>query len=347
MAFDPAKLYAVIMAGGRGERFWPAGRSDCPKQFLQLSGEKTMLEDTVQRLFPLIAPEKILVITNHAYVEKVRRLLPIPPENVIGEPEARDTAPCVALATALVRRRDPAGVMCILPADHVIRPAKFFQETLLAAAEQAEQGYLVTLGITPTHPATGYGYLQLGDMISPGFHHVRAFREKPDAATAETFFHDGNYRWNSGMFLWQCSTISRAFRQYAPDLSEKLEAWSAGQDYTADFAGCRKISIDYAVMEKADNVIAGNTGFYWNDLGSWSSLKSVLMLDENNNAVRGNIAALDAAGNVLVSDPDHLIGVIGMHNTAVIQSGNGVLVCPLSAEQRVKELIQQINKEWK
>ena len=346
MAFDPANLYVVIMAGGRGERFWPAGRPDRPKQFLHLSGVKTMLEDTVQRLFPLIAPENILVITNIAHVATVRNLLPVPPENVIGEPEGRDTAPCVALATALVRRKNPEGTMCLLPADHVIRPAKLFQETLIAAAEQAQKGFLVTLGVTPTYPATGYGYLQLGDAVAPGFHQVTAFREKPDAATAEKFFHDGNYRWNSGMFIWQCAAISKAFQTYAPDLSEKLEAWSSGKDFTADFAQCRKISIDYAIMEKADNVITGSAGFYWNDLGSWSSLRSVLPRDAAGNAVKGNISVLDSAGNVLMGDEKHMIGVIGMHNTAVIQAGNGILVCPLSAEQRVRELIRQIDKEW-
>ena len=341
------RLFAAIMAGGRGERFWPAGRHDRPKQFLPLLGDKTMLEETVLRLFPLIAPENLLVITNIAHVEKVRALLPVPAENVVGEPVGRDTAPCVALATALVRRRDPESTMILLPADHVIRPAKLFQETLAAAAREAQTGALVTLGITPTYPATGYGYLQLGAPAAPGFHRVLAFKEKPDAATAEKFFRDGNYRWNSGMFVWRCDAISAAFRRYAPELSAKLEAWSAGADFAADFGECEKISIDYAVMEKAGNVVTGDTGFYWNDLGSWSALRSILPLDADGNAVRGRVAALDSGGNVLVGDPDMQIGVIGMRDTAVIQSGNGILVCPLSAEQRVKELVKQLNEEWK
>jgi len=344
---DRSRLFAVIMAGGRGERFWPAGRHDRPKQFLPLLGTKTMLEETVQRLFPLIAPENLLVITNIAHVDKVRALLPIPPENVVGEPEGRDTAPCVALATALVRRRDPDATMILLPADHVIRPAKLFQETLSAAAREAQKGSLVTLGVTPTYPATGYGYLQLGELVSPGFHRVLAFKEKPDAATAEKFFQDGNYRWNSGMFVWRCDAISAAFRLYAPDLSARLEAWSAGADFAADFAGCEKISIDYAVMEKADNVVTGDAGFYWNDLGSWSSLRSILPLDAGGNAIRGRVVALDSVNNVLTGDPDMQIGVIGMHDIAVIQSGNGILVCPLSVEQRVKELVKQLDEEWK
>ena len=342
MALDKSKLYAVIMAGGRGERFWPAGRRNRPKQLLPLSGEKTMIEDTVQRLFPLIVPERLLVITNRNYVGQIRSLLPIPEENVIGEPEGRDTAPCVALATALIRRRDAEATMILLPADHVIRPAKLFQETLLAAAEQAQSGDLVTLGITPTYPATGYGYLHIGETIAPGMSKVRSFKEKPDPATAERFFCDGNYRWNSGMFIWRCDAISAAFARFAPALSERLEAWSGGADYNDDFASCEKISIDYAVMEHADNVVAGDVNFYWNDLGCWSALKSVLPLDESGNAISGNVAVIDSGDNVVIGDDDTLIGVIGMHETAVVKSGNGVLVCPLSEEQKVKELVRII-----
>ena len=342
---DTAKLYAVIMAGGRGERFWPAGRYDRPKQLLPLLGEKTMIECTAERLFPLIGPERLLVITNAAYADPIRRLLPIPPENVIGEPEGRDTAPCVALATALIRRRDPDATMILLPADHVIRPAGLFQETLKAAAVQAQSGALVTLGIPPAFPATGYGYLHIGDTVAPGFHRVLAFREKPDAATAEVFFRDGGYRWNSGMFIWRCDAIAQAFARHAPALSQKLENWSSGADFTRDFAECEKISIDYAVMEKADNVIAGDVSFYWNDLGSWNSLRSILPADADGNTVRGNVTALDSTGNVLISDDETMIGVIGMHDIAVIKSGNGILVCPLSEEQNVKKLVRRIKEQ--
>lgn len=342
MNFDASKLYAVIMAGGRGERFWPAGRVGRPKQMLNLTGGKTMIEETVQRLFPLIAPERLFVITNTAYVKELQSLLPIPAANVIGEPEGRDTAPCVALATALVRRRDPDATMILLPADHVIRPAKLFQETLKTAAVQAQTGALLTLGITPTGPATGYGYLHLGETVSNGVHKVLEFKEKPDAATAETFFRDGNYRWNSGMFVWRCDAVSAAFAKYAPGLASKLEAWADGADFTEDFAGCEKISIDYAVMEKAENVLACDVSFYWNDLGSWSSLKSVLPLDEAGNSVQGRVVTLDAANNVLVSDEETLIGVIGIHDIAVVKSGNGILVCPLSEEQKVKRLVGKL-----
>ncbi len=336
-------IYAVIMAGGRGERFWPLGRSNRPKQLLPLIGEETMIEETVQRLFPLFAPEQILVITNCSYVEPIRRLLPIPAENVIGEPVGRDTAPCVALAVATVKRRNPDAVMAVLSADAIIRPAKVFREVLLAATERARQsGALITLGITPSFPSTGYGYIHVGEKTAPGFSKVLGFKEKPDLETADAFLRDGNYKWNSGMFIWQVDAIEKAFQRHCPPLAEKIARWSAGEDFTLTFESCPKISIDYAIMEKADDVEVGDAPFYWNDIGSWSSLRSILPLDANGNAVRGDAVLLDAENNVVIGDRGHLLGVIGMRDVAVIQSGNGTLVCPLSDEQRVKELVKQM-----
>jgi len=345
MIFDPSKLYAVIMAGGRGERFWPVGRACRPKQLLPLLGDRTMIEETVQRLFPLIAPEHLFVITNQAYVKQIQQLLPIPPENVIGEPVGRDTAPCIALATAFIRRQNADATMIVLPADHVIRPVKLFQETLRNAAEQAQTGALITLGITPTAPLTGYGYLHLGESAAPGYHQVLEFKEKPDLATAEEFLRNGNYRWNSGIFIWRADAISAAFAKYAPQLSAKLEAWTEGADFLADFTECEKISIDYAIMEKAENVLAGDVNFYWNDIGAWSALRSILPLDDYGNAIRGNVVTLDSSDNVLLNDGEELLSVIGIHDIAFIKSGNGILVCPLSEEQKIKKLLPEIGSK--
>ena len=345
---ENGNLYAVVMAGGKGERFWPAGRSSRPKQMLPLTGGKTMIEETVFRLFPLIRPDHVLVITNKLYVEEIRRVLPIPPENVIGEPEGRNTAPCVALAAALIRRRAPEDTtMILLPADHLIRPPDAFQKTLATAAQEAEKGFLVTLGIQPVFAATGYGYLRLGDAVSPGFRRVQEFKEKPDAETAERFLKAGSYRWNSGMFLWRADIISEEFRRHAPDLGEKLDHWASGGDFTKDFAECRKISIDYAIMEKSDRVIAGDAPFEWNDIGSWNSLRSVLPCDDSGNAVKGNAILTESSGNVVFSDDDTLIGVIGMKDVAIVKSGNGILVCPLSCEQKVRQLLQNMKDEYK
>ncbi len=345
MNFSVEHLYGVVMAGGRGERFWPAGRHDKPKQLLALLNEHTLIEETVQRLFPMLAPERILVVTNTDFVEAIRALLPIPPENVIGEPAGRDTAPCVALATALLERRDPDATMVLLPADHVIRPAKVFQDTLLSAARQAQDGSLVTLGVTPTYPATGYGYIHAGELNPGGFRSVLGFKEKPAPAQAEEFFHDGNYKWNSGIFIWRASAIAEAFRLHSPQLSEKLDRWRAGGDYRLDFGECEKISIDYAVMEKAAHVLVGDAPFYWNDIGSWSALRSVLPPDAAGNVTRGEVLALDTFNSVLLSDADTLLGVIGLRDVAVIKAGNGMLVCPLSEEQRVKELVRCLRRE--
>lgn len=339
-------LYAVIMAGGQGERFWPAGRSSRPKQLLKLYNQQTMIEESVQRLFPLLMPENILVITNEKYVEPIRSLLPLPAENIIGEPEMRDTAPCIALAAALVGQRDPDAVMIMLPADHLIRPARLFQETLLHGVEAAAAGALVTVGITPSAPSCGYGYIQIGESISPHCHRVSSFKEKPAPSMAQKFFADGNYRWNGGIFIWQQRSICQAFQRYAPELYKKLAAWQSGRDFRLDFAECEKISIDYAVMEKADNVLVIDALFQWQDIGSWNALHSVLPQDDSGNACRGKVITVDSRNNVLVSDEETVLGVIGLNDCAVIKSGNGILVCPLSEEQRVKELVQKLRESY-
>lgn len=338
-------LYAVIMAGGRGERFWPAGRIHRPKQLLSLQeGGRTMVEETVQRLFPLISSEHIFVMTNDSYVEQMREVLPIPNENVIGEPVGRDTAPCVALATALISRVNRNAIIIFLPADHFVRPAKVFQETLHLGAKKAEAGSIVTVGVMPNYPATGYGYLHLGDRDKAGFYDVEEFIEKPKSSHAIDFLLNGNYRWNSGIFIWSISTIRNAFQKHMPELSCKLEKWANGSDYRNDFAECQKISIDYAIMEKTKGVVAMDAPFSWNDIGTWSSFRSVLPLDEDGNAIRGNFLALEASNNVLLNDdPDTLIGVIGLHDIAVVKSGNGILVCPFTQEQKIRELVKKMN----
>lgn len=341
-------LYAVVMAGGHGERFWPMGRRNTPKQLLPLIGDKTMLEETVLRLFPLLAPENVIVITNSHFVDQVRSLLPIPPENVIGEPASRNTAPCVALAAALIQRKDPSAnaTMILLPADHVIRPAKALQHILRQSAEMASGGALVTLGVTPSYASTGYGYIHCGESVAHGFYKALAFREKPDRQTAEGFFSDGNFKWNSGIFIWQTNSIYQEFQEHCPELAGFMDHLLAAKDFTAcldaEFERCPKISIDYAVMEKAHNVIVGNASFYWNDIGSWSSLRSLFQQDANGNVCKGLTTAIDTTNSVLIGDNDTMIGVIGMRDIAVVKSGNGLLVCPLSEEQRVRDLVTQL-----
>ncbi len=214
-----SQLYAVVMAGGRGERFWPLGRRRRPKQFLKLMGDSSMLEDTVLRLFPMFRPENVLVVTSAAYVGEARQLLPIPEENIVGEPVGRDTAPCVALALGELLRRGASrdAVAAVLPADHLITPAAEFQKQLREAMEfSARRDVLMTLGIVPTHPATGYGYIKAGSELAPGFRAVDRFVEKPPRADAERYLAEGNYFWNSGIFVWKLAAIEAALRKFMP-----------------------------------------------------------------------------------------------------------------------------------
>ena len=342
---DISKVYAVIMAGGKGERFWPLSRQVKPKQMVSFSGDTTMIESTVQRLFPLLPPENILVITNESLLEKMRELLPLPPENIIGEPCRRNTAPCIALATACVRRRCPDALIAVMPADHIIRPIKKFQSTLMQALTTAANGNLITLGVPVTYPATEYGYIDCGAAVGDVFFQVNGFREKPALPDAEKYFQAGSYFWNSGIFVWQAAAITNAIARYLPDLAARLERWAAGADYTVDFAACESISIDYAVMEKADNILVGQLDCDWNDVGNWQSLFKLLPGDEHSNAVHGNTVTLDAEENVIFCDDDTLIGLIGIKKTAIVKSGNGILIYPLKQESRMRELYRKIADE--
>ena len=343
------RFYAMVMAGGRGERFWPLGRRMRPKQLLKLTGEKTMLEDTVLRLFPLFSPERILVVTSKSYIDEARKLLPIPPENVVGEPAGRDTAPCVALALGELRRRGaPAdAVMTVLPADHLITPAAAFQEQLKAAMEFARRrDVLMTLGVKPTYPATGYGYICCGKELEPGFHAVDRFVEKPPRPEAERYLASGNYLWNSGIFVWKLATLEAAFDEFVPGLAEFARRLAASADpdkFLAEaFPQLDRAPVDRSVMEKARNTAVSPVRFEWDDLGSWSSLCARLEPGADGNRGRGRRIALDSSGNLVISDENHLVGAIGVKNMAIIHTADATLVCPLECDQRIKELLGRL-----
>ena len=345
---DPG-FYAVVMAGGRGTRFWPLGRRSRPKQLLKLTGDKTMLEDTVLRLFPLFPPEKILVVTSAAYIGEARRLLPIPPENIVGEPAGRDTAPCVALALGELKRRGaPAdAVMTVLPADHLISPAAEFQKQLRATMEFARRSdMLMTLGVKPTYPATGYGYIACGEELETGFHAVDRFVEKPPRPDAERYLAAGNYLWNSGIFVWKLATLEAAFDEFVPALADFARALAAAPDeekFLAEkFPELSGAPIDRSVMEKAHNTAVSPVRFEWDDLGSWSSLCARLEPGADGNCGRGRRLALDSCGNLIISDDKHLVSAIGMKNTAIIHTADATLVCPLEHDQRIKELLEKL-----
>ncbi len=328
MKIDKNKIFAVIMAGGKGERLWPLSTEERPKPLISLNGQQTLLEDTAQRLFPLLNAENIFVMTDEKSADKSREILPLPPENIIAEPCRRNTAPCIALAAALIRRKCADATMIVLPADHRITPVKRFQEDLIDCIGQAQNGFLTILGITPDKPSTAYGYINAGEKIAPGIYKVNAFKEKPDFATAQHYMMDGNYWWNCGIFVWQLSTIAEAFKKYTPALFEKFNSWANGGDYTIDFENCEKISVDYAIMEKADNVAVKQASFQWNDLGTLGALYEITMKDFHENAIssKGRLQLEEADRNLIFCDDDTEIRLEKIKDCAVIKSGKSLLI---------------------
>ncbi len=348
-------IYAVVMAGGRGERFWPKSRNARPKQLLKLTGDLTMIEETVSRVREVTDAERILVITNREYVETIRGLLPeIPAGNVIGEPAGRDTGPCAALAAALVNARGGEdAVMMLLPADHAIRRRRELTEVLRDAAELAAErpGCLVTIGVPPTGPETAYGYIHCGEELGvrglTRFYHSLGFKEKPDSERARAFVEAGCYRWNSGMFIWQIRSLREAFRRHAPELGELFDdigalirAGKFESGLAERFLRAGRISIDYAVMEKAEDVAVAECRFDWDDVGSWTALRNHLSVDGNGNAVEGLFAGIDTRNLTVMGSADHLIAAIGVEDLVIVNTGDVTLVCHASEAQRIRELVK-------
>ncbi len=353
---EKKKTFAVIMAGGKGERFWPQSRMSHPKQLIRLIGNLTLIEQTVERLTPMVAPENIIIITNQDYVAPMQSLLSdIPKENIVGEPMGRDTAPCVALATALIKAKagDDDAIMMLLPADHVIKDTESMLKVLSDSVEVASKGNIVTIGITPTFPSTGYGYIHCGEeqeySYSTKFSEGKGFKEKPPIDLAKKFMNDGCYKWNSGMFLWTVGTIYDAFQKHCPHLANSIDALEKVafkpefKEKLADvYAGLDKISIDYAVMEKVENVVVAQCSFDWDDVGSWTALRNQIRPGENNNVTRGLTESIGSKDCIIVSDPKHLVAVVDVEDLIVVHTDDATLVCNGKSVQKIKELVQQI-----
>ena len=350
--------YAVIMAGGMGKRLWPSSRMQRPKQLLPLLGGKSLLSLAVERLTGMFDDDKICIITNADYADQIANVLgQIPRENIIGEPLGRDTANAIALAAELLAGRDDDATMAVFTADHVIRPAEKFAEAVGAACEAAEKDpdALVTFGIRPTWPHTGLGYIHCSQDSRDGIRQVIGFKEKPDHKDARTYAESGQHYWNSGMFVWKVDAIRGALAEFLPDSAKKLcplsEAVRKGEDYTELLAEIypqlERISIDYAVMEKAHKVLMVELNCEWMDVGSWGALEDVLDLDEAGNVViADNSVILDSFRNVIVSDDDHLLAVLGMDDCIIVHSPDATLVCNKSDSQRLKELVEKINEKY-
>lgn len=353
-------LHAVVMAGGSGTRFWPRSTKEHPKQFLNLFGDRTMLQATVDRIEKLIPPERTWIVTNDRYISLVQEQLPdIPPQNIVGEAVAKNTAPCVALAAALIREQDPDGTMAVLPADHLISQPESFLSILEAADAKAKAGSnLVTIGIKPDRPETGYGYIEFakdssGSYRGPEIKEVKQFREKPDRKTAREFIDSGNFLWNSGMFIWSASTILQKFSLHLPDVKQQVDKLqpaigSSNQKQAIDdfYYGCPSISIDYGIMEPSEGVFVVPGSFGWNDVGSWKAVYELREKDKDGNVIQTDASALaNAKDNLIQSDSGKMIALVGVDNLAVVETEDAILVCSLDEAQGVKEIVNQLKEK--
>lgn len=343
-------LYAVIMAGGSGTRFWPESRKNRPKQLLKIATEKTMIRDTVERILPVAPFHRVMVVTGASHGQEIRRELPeLNVDAVVEEPVGRNTAPCVALAAYKLVKQDPNAIMAVLPADHIIGRGEEFLKHLRVAYEIAsERDDLVTFGIKPDHPETGYGYIKHGPAVlqqdSVKAFAVESFVEKPDLETAKEYIAQGNYLWNSGMFVWNVSTIIRAFENHLPLISRAMEEISSVLNTPGEadaveqiYQRMQNISIDNGIMEAARNVLVIPLDVAWNDVGSWSSLPEVWGADGDGNSVKGKAAVLDSKGCV-ISSPHKLTAIVGVEDLIVVDTPDALLVCHKHRSQDVKKL---------
>ncbi len=350
---------AVIMAGGRGTRFWPLSREKRPKQFLRLIGDKTMIEQTVGRILPLFRRSAIYTISDGALARLVRRLVPaVPPENVIVEPQAKNTAASLILATAKIYLKNEKSVVAVLCADHMILNRKLFLRKLAAAAEAATtEEAIFTFGIPPSYPATGYGYLQISrqrakNLFGVRFYPVLKFKEKPALEQAKQFLADGQHFWNSGMFLWRADVFARKLERYAPEFYSYWERVvhglrkKDGRSIRAVFEEIPATSIDYALMEKAEGVLMSKGDFGWSDVGSWSSLADIWRKDSAGNVISGESLVVDSSGCILYGHGSgKLTALVGLKDIIIVDTRDALLVCKKDQDQKVREVIEALKKK--
>ncbi|MBN2506497.1 MAG: mannose-1-phosphate guanylyltransferase [Verrucomicrobia bacterium] len=361
---DTKNQFVIIMAGGRGERFWPVSRERVPKQLLALVGKRSLLQSAVDHVLPLVPSSHVFVITNTAQLAAVRRQLPkLPKDNIVAEPCGRDTCAAVALGAALVGARSPTAVMAVLPADHVIPDPAPFRQTLADAFDLASRGQvIVTIGIQPTEPATGYGYIRTGVELPPPpgvrryatrFFKAEQFVEKPHYDRAIEYVQSGRFRWNAGMFVWSFVTITQGLEKHQPDMAAACQRWfkvasqpsALARTLARDYPGLARISIDYALMENAQNVVVANGNFAWDDLGSWTALGRHLPTDADGNSVRADVVHIDAARNVVFdARVRHRtpITLVGLRDVIVVQTDDATLVAHKSQAQKVKQLVAKL-----
>lgn len=352
--------YCVIMCGGVGSRFWPFSRSGRPKQFLDFFGTgRSLLQLTYDRMLPIADPERIILVTNSAYYDIIREQLPdVPAANILLEPARRNTAPCVCWAAHHIHALDPEATIVTLPSDHLILREAEFHDVISRGLEFVEAGdRLLTIGLKPTSPHTGYGYIQRGERIpnvDGEIMKVKSFTEKPDLEMAKVFLETGEFFWNSGMFLWRADAILRAFERYAPETACIFDAGAGSygtpgeMDFIdAAFPNASSISIDYAIMEKADNVYVETADLGWSDLGTWNALYDCSPKNQDRNVTQNcKVLAHNCEGTLFASGPDKIVVACGLNGYIVADSGNALLIYPLSEEQKVRQVVNEIKARF-
>ncbi|MDF3059229.1 MAG: mannose-phosphate guanyltransferase [Rariglobus sp.] len=348
--------FIVIIAGGKGERFWPQSRAPRPKHLLPVVGSKPLLAQTIDRVKPLAPAKNIFVITSAVQEKAVREVCKgIPAANIIAEPVGRDTAAAVGLAAAIVAARDPQGIFAVLPADHVIHDNASYQADLKAAFAAAEaDAVMVTIGIKPTEPATGFGYIQRGEKWKsfnrrPVFR-VKRFVEKPQQSVAEAYLASGDYVWNAGMFVWSVPVVERALAQHAPELDAALKPIRTALGKKRPLAGVLKkvyptlpkISVDYALLEKSTNVVVLPSSFDWDDVGAWPAVCKHFTPDDAGNVLRGLSMVEQGSNNLVFSEGGHLVTVVGVDDLIVVHTPDATLVCPKAKAQEIKALLKRV-----
>jgi mannose-1-phosphate guanylyltransferase len=348
-------LYAVIMAGGSGTRFWPRSRKTRPKQLLNITGDEVLLKKTIELMKPIIPVGRIKIVTVLPQANALRSTVPeIPEENILVEPVGKNTAPAIGMSALSVERDDPDGLMVILPADHYIEDKDKFQRRIMAGAHQAARGnYLVTIGIPPSGPETGYGYIEVGELIDErdGIYCVKSFHEKPDIETATAFINEGNFFWNSGIFIAKASTMLREIEEYLPHNYTwlvKIRA-SLGKDeesrvITEAYQNMEAISIDYGVMERSNSVLMVVGDFGWNDVGSWLSAAQYWPMDGDKNASVGEVVSLDSSRCIIYS-PKKLVALLGVEDLVVVEEDDALLICKKGRSQDVRKLVEILRSQ--
>ena len=353
---DMSNLYVVIMAGGSGTRFWPRSRKALPKHHLAIAGQKTMIQQTLERLEGEVPFENILIVTIGEQVEMTREQLPeLPPENIIAEPEGRNTAACVGLGASIVAVRGDDPMMLVVTADHVIQPKIAFWKDIRVAEELAEDGEtLVIFGIKPTWGNPGFGYILRGEAAGVGCYQVGKFEEKPAPETAEQWATSGNYYWNSGMFVWKTSTILNELEQHSPDIFAPIDEIRQSVGTPQELETINRIypniprqPIDKAVMEKAANVKVVEATFEWDDVGSWKALSNHHAVDSAGNTALGELLPIDSKGCIVAAEPGHLVAAVGVSDLIIVQTKDATLVCRKDDAERVKQVVEALEASGK